>query len=230
MPAMNTWVPIHDDLRVLEYSFGPGPSNAFAFRGREGWVVMSPPCKVDDSAYEGFDGGVTALVATNGFHHLGLRPWKERFPNATLHAHTKAAKRIAKKQKGLVLDSLDALNEKLPEGTQVVATPHLRTPDGHVFVSTDAGTYWYTGDTIGNSALPKNLLFGWLFKATNSGPGYKVNHLILKILGAKKPLLKKWMLERIEAHPLAGVIPGHGDTVLEADAHTRTQHLLETEI
>lgn len=212
------WTEVRAGVRSFDYSFGPGRANAFAFETPEGWAIVSPPCGVDESVYTGLGGEVTALIATNGFHHMGLPEWQARFPKATVHAAPKAAKRIHKKQKGLSIRGLEELAERFGDRAQVATTPgKARIPDTHAFVSTEDGVVWYGADTINNTPkLPKGV-FGFLFKVTGSGPGLTVNHLVLKIFGIDKKALRPWLLERLEGGPIQGFVPGHGDLLIGAE-------------
>ena len=64
-------------------------------------MVVSPSKTLDEAvATELADfGEVGALVANNGFHYLGQKAWRERFPDARCFAPPKAIERIAKKSK-----------------------------------------------------------------------------------------------------------------------------------
>ncbi|MCA9581018.1 MAG: DUF4336 domain-containing protein [Myxococcales bacterium] len=53
----------------------------------DGSLWVHSPCKIDDAleAEVRTLGEVSALVAPNSFHHLYLRSWKRRFPEASLY-------------------------------------------------------------------------------------------------------------------------------------------------
>src|SRR6188508_2535070 len=75
-------------------------ANACAIKLRDGeLLVLTPPCDVSDADFAELEkhGRPVALVATNGFHHLGLPEWKKRYPDAKLFAPAASAARIAKK-------------------------------------------------------------------------------------------------------------------------------------
>src|SRR5687767_1988026 len=99
-----TWTVFDPDLPILicTYSFGAGTANALAVGGEGGLLVLSPPVRAPEHAFEALReyGPVRALVASNAFHHMGLREWKARFPDAELFAPAQAVARVSK-QSGL---------------------------------------------------------------------------------------------------------------------------------
>src|SRR5688572_25793745 len=104
LPLMTRWEVLDEATHTLtlEYSFRPGfTARAFVtrFAGDE-LVIFSPPVGIDPALFRELDehGRVTALVAPNGFHYLGLRPALEAFPGATLYAPESSARRVVKKQ------------------------------------------------------------------------------------------------------------------------------------
>lgn len=103
MQAMQepTWEKLIDggSVRWLKYSFGPSKATTLAARLDDAtWLVVSPPRNPSAAAFEGLGGDVSALLAPNGYHHMGQAAWRVRFP----HAKSYAAK-----------DSLDRLGENV---------------------------------------------------------------------------------------------------------------------
>ncbi len=126
-------------ILTYHYSFGPGVGTSFAVAGRDGLVVVSPPCNAPDSAFDELakHGEVRALVASNAFHHLGLPAWKKRFPKAELFA---PAQSIARVQKKSGLDGIRPLAEAKAiagDDLELVDMPHYKT--GEVLVRLRAG-------------------------------------------------------------------------------------------
>lgn len=217
-----------DGVWTQTYSFGPGLANTFlADLGDGELLAMSPACHVTEAELDAVaeKGEVVALVAPNGFHHMGLRGWKDRFPGARLFASAVAAKRIHKKQKGLpTLEPTAALQEILPDHVQVFDLPHMKHTDTCARVDSEAGPAWFVNDALGNQAkLPKNPILGAAFKWTRSGPGYSVNRLALKFFGAEMGALGDWFASEVTAHPPRALVPGHGATLYGDDLPERTQ-------
>lgn len=235
---MNTsehgWVTIDEDtgIWIRSYGFGAGTANTFVVRlGPGRLMAVSPGCKVPPAALDELaeHGEVVALVAPNGYHHLGLCEWLERFPTAKLYAPGPAAKRIAKqyRDRSLSFGSIDDLASELPEHVHVFAPP-MRHPDVFVRVDTEAGAAWFSNDVLSNSPeLPKHWLIGFLFKITRSGPGFSVNRLVLKVLGGSKAAFRSWLVDEMKAHPPHVLVPGHGDVLRGEDLGSRTMAVLE---
>ena len=96
------WTQLAAEPLVLlrEYSFGPAQANSLAIRLPDGELLLvSAP--TDLSAAELNElasvGEVTALVANNGAHYLGIPSLHKRFPKAGCYATEAARARIAKK-------------------------------------------------------------------------------------------------------------------------------------
>lgn len=217
--ASNEWKILDEasGARVRSYSFGPGLANTFAVRNKDAsWAVISPAVGMDDEGFAALEGGVSALIEPNGFHHLGLPEWTKRYPDAKVYAPEPAAKRIAKKQPSVgairPLSELDGL----ADGVTIAALPHFKNPDTYARVETKAGSMWFFNDVIMNSPLPKNPLFGFVFKVTKSGPGLAVNRVVTMFLGCNKKAFKPWLLGELKEHPIQSFVPCHG-TVLEGD-------------
>lgn len=220
---MAIWQPIGADPRVwvMEYAFNTsdGRANSVLMRvGDRKLVVFSPACGLDEAAFKEVDalGEVVGIVAPNGFHHLGIRSWWERYPRARCFAPESGAKRIAKKQPGLTpLEPIGRANEVAGDGAWIGAPD--ATSDAVAHVASGSGHVWYFNDIVMNmKALPKNPVFRLLFKWTKSGPGFSVNRLVVKFLSKDKAALKRWLLAELAKHPPAAIVPGHGPAVTDA--------------
>ena len=76
--------------------------------------MISPPSVFSDGLLAELTkfGPVEARVANNGFHHLGIGPWRRRFPSARCFAAPGAITRINKKSKDA--GELEPLSELAP--------------------------------------------------------------------------------------------------------------------
>src|ERR1700712_513656 len=96
------WTQLAAEPLVLlrEYSFGSATANSLAIRLPDGTLLLvSSPCNLSDSELNALAGVgvVSALLANNGAHHLGVPSLLKRFPNAVCYATQSASTRIAKK-------------------------------------------------------------------------------------------------------------------------------------
>src|SRR5688500_4078038 len=97
----NGWKIIDAKIPVLmfTYSFGPGLANALAVGLKDGLAVISPPCRASSAVMDVLAAcwRVTALVASNALHHLGLPDCTTRFPEAEVFAPNQSRARVEKK-------------------------------------------------------------------------------------------------------------------------------------
>src|SRR4051794_32451772 len=115
-----TWHNLTPDggVRWLKYSFsGWGTANTLGTRLDDGtWLVVSPSSAPTPEALDALakEGGVSALLAPNGFHYLGQNAWRERFPKAISYAADDAMTRLVTKSPGVKYESIESLKKKLP--------------------------------------------------------------------------------------------------------------------
>ena len=242
MAAMQTtalgWTLIDAPAGVLSFTYGfggEGQANCFTARlASGGLVVVSPPAEISEEALAELTthGAVEAIVANNGFHHLGLARWRARFPDARLFAAPGAAERIAKKSRDAgALEPLSALEPLLPDTVSIVEAPTSRCGETWARAAIEGGHAWYTSDILANmQRLPRNLVVRTIFKLTKSAPGYRVFGLAVRIILKDRRAALGAMLADVRAHPPTVIVPGHGE-LLSGDAlAAQTEGLLSAAI
>jgi glyoxylase-like metal-dependent hydrolase (beta-lactamase superfamily II) len=224
------WTPLNVGMGVLwlPYKFGGGIATTFVFRGKDdALIVLSPGCGLASSTLDELKGygRVAALVAINGFHHLGVPEWRQHFPDAKCYAPASAMARLSKKVPGTSFEALDRLAPSLGENAQ------LLEPDGlpgsaFAIVRSPSGTYWYVCDLLASiPELPKNLVFKMLMSMTDSAPGYKLFRPAVWLQVKDKKALAGWFDKQLtDAEPTV-IVPAHGAPVQQPDivAATRAQ-------
>jgi hypothetical protein len=206
----------HTPILVYEYSFGPGTANALAVGGRDGLIVVSPPCRTATGVFDdlGQFGKVSALVASNAFHHFGLPEWKARFADAEIFAPAQSIGRVKKQSK---LSGIRPLVDAAPVvGPRVELTdmPHYKTGEVLVRITTDRGLVWYVTDIIMNlPELPRQPLMKALFRLSGSGPGLKFNNIAPLFMVSNKRALRRWLANQFRTAPPSWLIATHGDVV-----------------
>jgi hypothetical protein len=203
-------------ILIYEYSFGPGTANALAVGGRDGLVVVSPPCRVapgvlgDLAQY----GAVRALVASNAFHYLGLPEWKARFADAAIFAPAQSIARVEKHSK---LTGIRPLAEMVPIAgprLELVDMPHYKTGEALVRITIDRALVWYVTDVIMNMpVLPKNPIVRLMFGLSGSGPGLKFNNIAPLFMMDDKAAVRRWITDEFRKAPPDYLIATHGDVV-----------------
>ena len=225
-----TWKVFDAETPVLtwSYSLGLAVSNALAVGTGNGLVLVSPPYRAPEQAFEGLRryGPVRALVASNAFHHMGIPEWKARFPDAAVFAPAQSMARVRKKTG---IDDVRPLAEAQALGggrLELVDMPYYRTGEALVRIHTSLGLAWYVTDIILNiQKLPANPLLKLLFKLTGSAPGLRFNKVGPKFMVKDGRALKRWLREEFERTRPRWIIATHGD-IADLDADPDAPHRL----
>ncbi len=228
------WQVIDREAGVLTYKYTftkNGTANAFAARMPGGkMLVLSPPCNIDEGVFADLleFGDVGAVVATNGFHHMGQAEWKARFPNARFFAPSKAIARIAKKNPDAgELEPLSELQPMLNDEVGVGEAPATKCGETWGWARIDGGYAWFGSDIIANMpSLPPKFPVRMMFKLTGSAPGYRLFGLALMAIIKNKKVALAAFREALHAHPPTVVVPAHGDINASPDVAAKTDELL----
>jgi glyoxylase-like metal-dependent hydrolase (beta-lactamase superfamily II) len=186
-------------------------------------VVVSPGSGVDPRALDAIAelGDVTALVATNAYHHLGQPEWRKRFPNATSYAPPGALPRLAKKAAAVPFRSLAEL--PLPAGVRWEDAPGFSIGETILRLDTPRGVVWFTGDLLTNVVRMPGPPMSWVFSMTGSGPGFRLFKLGTWLFVKDKRAVREWTLERLAREPPVAIVPAHGPAIEGADLAERAQ-------
>lgn len=211
-----------------EYSHGPdsyASSVAIGLGGGE-LLLISPPggggaeALLDELAGRG---RVTALLAPNGFHRMGVPLAAERFPEARVFAPEGAEARVAEVTGGREVEPLAALQPLLPQAVELFVSEHARRPDLIGRVRVEGGTIWYLNDLILNfDHVPRHPLLGPLLWLMGYRAGMRVNRFGARfVLLRDRAAFKAWLLEELERLPPVAVVFGHGAVVTEPELLAR---------
>ena len=225
------WNVIDGDAGVLwrEYRFnGKARATTLVFRGQDGGLVVVSPgpglAAADYDALREF-GEVRALVANNSFHHLGQRPWRERFKDAESYAPPRAVAALDKKVQGVSFRPLTEL--PLPAHVAWEDPPGFKTGEALLSVGTGRGAVWYSGDLLTNiTSLPPPPL-RWLFTWTGSAPGFRLFMPCVWFFVKDRRAVRDWALGRLAQAPPAVVVPAHGRPVEGPDVAAQARAQLE---
>lgn len=232
------WTAIDEAAGVWcrEYAFdSQGKANCCVVRVGDGELaVLSPAMEMSDAGFAELEkhGKPVALIAPNGFHHLGVPAWKKRYPDARLFAHPVAAKRIRKQAPDLGdFESCDALAGMLSDDVWIGIPEGMKHGDVVARVRLADGHFWYFNDLVMNlPRLPGNFAIRTLFKLTKSGPGFAVTRLIVKFLVKDKRAFKAWLLQQLKAHPPTRIVTGHGAPIVDASVAAKLPQMVEAAV
>lgn len=232
----NGWTIIDQEAGLLsmQYSFGGGMASGLVARiGEDSLLVISPPCGYSDEVLADLDafGKVTAIIAPNGFHYLGLAQWQRRWPEARTFASDGAKKRICRKCRDLPrpFEPLSALEALLPDHVTVMPAPHMKIDDTYLRVDTAQGAVWYITDALCNFEVPpKPWLLGLLFRWTGSAPGFSANKPANLLMIKDKRAFKTWLLGEIGRAPPWVIVLGHGPMISGPHVVARVNEVIQT--
>lgn len=225
------WTVIDREAGVLSYIYHfskSGSSACFVAPMTDGsLVVVSPPTRPSDALVAELAefGPIGALVANNGFHHLGQKAWRDLYPDVVSYAPAAAMGRIAKRSEfNIEYQPLTALAERLGDGVGFRDVPKTKSGESWFWARTASGYAWFMSDVLINlPALPPKFPMKQLFKWTGSAPGYRVFGMAMKFMHKDVKGTLRLLLEDLEAHPPSVVIPAHGDWVHGDDTAERTR-------
>jgi hypothetical protein len=216
----------------LEYSFAKqGHANTFVARMANGkLLVVSPAVRISDAALGDLAefGEVGAVIAPNGFHHLGVAEWRAKFPKARFFAAPETVMRVrAKNPDAGDFEPLSLVPLMAGPRIGVGEVENTKCGETWVWVEVDGGCIWFVSDILANMPkLPRNPMAWLAFKLTGSAPGYRVFNLAMKFMVKDKPGMLRTLAAEMAAHPPTLVVPGHGAPLADEDIAAKTQALI----
>lgn len=215
------WTVLDRSAGVLcyEYSFAKNAkANTFVTRMANGQLlVISPATGITDAALTDLAefGPVGAVVAPNGFHHLGVAEWRAKFPKARFFAAPETVVRV--RDKNPDAGDFEPLSlVALMTGPRIGVREVENTKCGETWawVEVESGCIWFVSDMLANiPKLPSNPFAKLAFWLTGSAPGFKVFHLALRFMVKDKRSALRAMADEMQHHPPTVVVPAHGPPV-----------------
>jgi hypothetical protein len=186
-----------------------------AIRLKDGQLLIwSPIASASEEALAALDklGKVGAMVEPNHFHHLGVEPFRKRYPRAALVAHDPAIPRLQRVTRS-EFQSLSALQPLLPDGLHLAGPEGLKQGETWLWSErrgSDPG-FLVVGDSYLNMTSPKNFLVDKAFRMTGSYPGLKLTKVFRFVAFADQVRFRTWVDDFQRRHQPTVLIPSHGD-------------------
>jgi hypothetical protein len=174
-------------------------------------AVYSPVGSADDAAIAQLRqlGQVSALIAPNHFHNLGLEPFLRHFPEARVYATATATPRLGKVT-GLTVHDISELTVRLPDGLEFFAPEGLKTGELWALVrNARPGPMLVVSDSFFNM-LPKSGLFGLILKVAGTAPGLRISRVFRLIALAQRDRYRASMARCLNELRPQVLVPSHG--------------------
>lgn len=215
-------------LWTCEYPVeGFGKSRCTALRLVDGGVlVVSPGATLDEFTLLELNelGRPSVLLAPNGFHHLGIPSWRERYPWLAVVASARTRGELA--CRGIwQVEPLEHLAGLLPPGAEVLQPPGLRTGEAWLRVATERGVAWIVGDALFNLTMPPRGVRGALLRRAGLDVGLRMTPLFRLAAVRDKALLGSWWMLHVEADRPRLLLPAHGDVYVGDDLTDRLREI-----
>ena len=224
----------HPEIFYGQYIVPNFISNSIAIRCSEShWLILSPGKEMLNQLPEGLDpdNHHLSIVFPNSFHHMGVKAWIEKFPNHSLYASQKAAKRLAT----LGFDNIQALESKqpeIPEGYKFAVPPGHRGGDIWLCkITENAANVWITCDSFLNYERVSNQpIARFLQKLLGAAPGLKISQVIKWLIMDKYSAFKPWVLKQLAEDKPEILIPSHGEIDRDKDLTSRLEQLVKSRL
>lgn len=195
------------------YDLGGGPIRTILLKGKDSSLILvSPPIHFNENEFKEIEklGEVSALVAPNKFHNLGVPSWKKRFPKAQIYTSETALPRIKRK---LSLDVLNIEDLKVEPDTHFLSCPGTKNGEIVVVCKEKDGWIWYVTDLFFNYVEPPTKWFPRLMVQTITGMGIVVNPFCRFLFIKDKVQVQEWLSAKLGEFPPTAVAFAHGDPI-----------------
>ncbi len=221
---LHKWMNLVPDgsVRAIKYSFGVATANTMAVRREDGtWLVVSPAMGMPPELLEELarDGEVSALVAPNGYHHMGQAVWRARFPQAVSYAPSGSLARLGKKAPGIPFLPTEDLAKQLGSGIELLVPGGLKVADLLVRATTPAGDVWFSGDLVSNT-VPEdmNAIPRFILGLLGGGGGYRFNKVPALVYLRDRKAWNASVAPRLGDASTQVILPAHGNPITEGAA------------
>ncbi len=193
-----------------------------------GDLAVYSPTWLGQGTFERLDaiGRPTVLIAPNHYHHLSLQKFRERYPEATAVAGTRAMPRLAKKGHRGLRAAAD-LSGALPERVRIIECPATKSGELWVEIDDNGQTSWLVGDAFFNAPGPVTGLAGLFLRATQSAPGLCIGRQFPWFVLEDTQTYADWLGRQLRQRPPAQLFPSHGVPLQGAGVQTQLKEVVE---
>jgi|SRR5579883_2991670 len=187
-----------------------------------GGVLVHSPTWIDDATFASVEavGTPRVLFAPNHFHHLSLRRFHERWPEARVVAGAVAIPRLQKLGHAAVTH-VDAVTDLLPAGARWLEAEGTRAGETLLSLPRDdggaAGRTWIACDAFFHVERRVTGLAGVALRALKTTPGLAIGQTFNWVALRDRAAYRAWVLAALERERPTELWMSHGDRVARAD-------------
>lgn len=164
-------------------------------------------------------GEPTVLVAPNHFHHMQVKRFAARFPNARAVTSTAAAPRL-RKQGHTALGHVSEVATSLGS-VRLVEVPFTKTGETWVSLDGEHGRTWIVCDAFFNVERPVTGLLGVGLRALNTSPGLKVGRTFRWLAVTDRPKYLDALGGLVREEKPRAIYFSHGEPIVADDLGDR---------
>lgn len=183
-----------------------------------GGVLVHSPTWIDDSTFSTVEavGTPRILFAPNHFHHLSLRRFHDRWPDARVVAGSVAIPRLKKKGHDSIED-VNTVIDMLPPGSRWLECAGTRAGETILSLPRDDGRTWIVCDAFFNVSRPVTGAAGVVLRALDTTPGLAIGQTFNWVALRDRPTYREWALAALDRERPTELWMSHGDTIARAD-------------
>lgn len=168
------------------------------------------------------------LLAPNSYHHVGIKPWRDRYPGSTVLASRAAISRLARV--GLTgIQPLDSLCNELPYNISILEPPGTRSGEVWLQLTGEATRTWIVCDSFFNyRALSSNPLARTMQIMFRAAPGLRISSIVKWWLIKDRKQYQTWVLGQLATERPTRLIPAHGAVISDPDLASALASLVKT--
>ncbi len=194
----------------------------------QGLLVYSPTW-LGEGTFEALEtlGEVRVIVAPNHFHHLSIKRFRARYPNALVVSAEGALPRLTKQGHDKVLP-LSAAEKFLPEGAHFVCPDGTKNGECWLSVRGNDGQTWLVGDAWFHVQRPIQGFMRFFLSITKTGPGLLVGRTY-KLLGIRdRDAYLAFTKDALSREKPTAIVPCHGDPIRSEGGVSASERALQS--
>lgn len=165
-------------------------------------------------------GEPAVLLAPNHFHHLSLKRFRERFPEARAVTSAAAMPRLLRQGHAGVAPASES-RSLLPNHARFLETPFTKSGETFFSFEGEDGRTWLVCDAFFNVERPVTGVLGVLLRSLNTTPGLRVGRTFRWLAVSDRRRYLDWLEGVLREESPRAIHFAHGEPMRAADLPER---------